>query len=57
VGYLVDDLDKACAFLEENGVAFKKKPQEGNMRGGYNNRQYILLDWRLRSTQSYIYAC
>ena len=33
VGYLVDDLDAACAALEASGVAFKKKPAEGNMRG------------------------
>ena len=33
VGFLVADLDAACAFLESEGVAFKKKPAEGNMRG------------------------
>lgn len=33
VGFLVQDLDAACAYLEEQGVAFKKKPAEGNMRG------------------------
>ena len=33
VGFLVEDLDAACAYLEEQGVAFKKKPAEGNMRG------------------------
>jgi len=33
VGFLVDDLDQACAFLEENGVSFKKRPSEGSMRG------------------------
>jgi lactoylglutathione lyase len=33
VGFLVDDLDAACAFLEESGVSFKKRPAEGNMRG------------------------
>ena len=33
VGFLVDDLDGACAYLEANGVAFKKRPQEGSMRG------------------------
>ena len=32
-GFLVEDLDAACTYLEENGVAFKKKPQEGSMRG------------------------
>ena len=31
-GFLVDDLDGACQWLEENGVAFKKKPQDGNMK-------------------------
>lgn len=33
VGFLVDDLDAACADLEANGVTFKKKPSDGNMRG------------------------
>lgn len=33
VGFLVDDLDAACAHLQEQGVAFKKKPSEGTMRG------------------------
>jgi catechol 2,3-dioxygenase-like lactoylglutathione lyase family enzyme len=33
IGFLVDDLEAACRYLEENGVAFKKKPTEGNMRG------------------------
>eukprot|EP00756_Hemistasia_phaeocysticola_P030828 Hpha_TRINITY_DN16312_c1_g1::TRINITY_DN16312_c1_g1_i1::g.59589::m.59589/K01759/GLO1, gloA; lactoylglutathione lyase len=33
IGYLVDDLDKVCADLEADGVPFKKRPQEGNMRG------------------------
>eukprot|EP00286_Rhodomonas_abbreviata_P027268 CAMPEP_0181307172 /NCGR_PEP_ID=MMETSP1101-20121128/10724_1 /TAXON_ID=46948 /ORGANISM="Rhodomonas abbreviata, Strain Caron Lab Isolate" /LENGTH=340 /DNA_ID=CAMNT_0023413343 /DNA_START=73 /DNA_END=1095 /DNA_ORIENTATION=+ len=32
-GFLCDDLEAACASLESSGVAFKKKPQEGNMRG------------------------
>lgn len=41
VGFLVDDLDAACAYLEENGVAFKKKPQEGSMRGLLSNHIYI----------------
>ena len=31
-GFLVDDLEEACKYLEENNVRFKKKPQEGNMR-------------------------
>eukprot|EP01039_Chlorochromonas_danica_P007866 gene7866-8678_t len=33
VGFLVEDLDAACTFLESQGVPFKKRPQEGNMRG------------------------
>ena len=33
VGFLVEDLDSACAYLEEAGVAFKKRPSDGNMRG------------------------
>mmetsp|Transcript_78596 Transcript_78596/g.118205 ORF Transcript_78596/g.118205 Transcript_78596/m.118205 type:complete len:240 (+) Transcript_78596:220-939(+) len=32
-GFLVDDLSKACEFLEDNKVQFKKKPEEGKMRG------------------------
>ena len=32
IGFLVDDLSAACAWLEERGVAFKKKPADGNMR-------------------------
>ncbi len=32
VGFLVDDLDKACADLAEKEVAFKKLPSQGNMR-------------------------
>ena len=33
VGFLVDDLESACAYLEAEGVAFKKRPLDGNMRG------------------------
>eukprot|EP01038_Epipyxis_sp_PR26KG_P009998 gene9998-13450_t len=33
VGFLVDNLDEFCEYLEQQGVAFKKKPQDGNMRG------------------------
>jgi len=33
IGFLVDNLDATCAKMEENGVLFKKKPQDGNMRG------------------------
>ena len=31
VGFLVNDLNDTCTFLEENGISFKKKPQDGNM--------------------------
>ena len=31
--FLADDLDAACAYLESEGVSFKKKPMDGNMRG------------------------
>ena len=34
-GFLCDDLDSACEYLEQSGVAFKKKPLEGSMRGKY----------------------
>jgi len=33
VGFVVDDLDAACAYLDTNGVTFKKRPSEGGMRG------------------------
>ena len=33
IGFLVDDLDSFCDALEQNGVEFKKKPSEGNMKG------------------------
>lgn len=33
VGFLVDDLEKDCAALGKEGVAFKKKPEDGKMRG------------------------
>jgi lactoylglutathione lyase len=29
---LTDDLHEACKWLEEKGIQFKKKPDEGNMR-------------------------
>ena len=32
-GFLCDDLDSACSYMEGKGVAFKKKPLEGTMRG------------------------
>merc|ERR1711957_442223 len=31
-GFLVDDLDAACEWMEQQGVTFKKKPKEGMMR-------------------------
>lgn len=30
-GFLVDNLEEACAWMEAEGVVFKKRPQEGNM--------------------------
>lgn len=33
IGFLLDDLEGACAAMEAQGVAFKKRPSEGNMRG------------------------
>eukprot|EP00931_Biecheleriopsis_adriatica_P058644 TRINITY_DN34970_c0_g1_i1.p1 TRINITY_DN34970_c0_g1~~TRINITY_DN34970_c0_g1_i1.p1 ORF type:complete len:422 (+),score=79.81 TRINITY_DN34970_c0_g1_i1:58-1266(+) len=33
IGFLVDDLEATCAKMEADGVAFKKRPQDGNMRG------------------------
>lgn len=32
IGFLVDDLHGACDSLEQAGVSFKKKPNEGNMK-------------------------
>ena len=32
-GFLVDDLTEATAFFDEHGVKFKKRPEEGSMRG------------------------
>jgi lactoylglutathione lyase len=32
IGFLVDNLLSACDYLESEGVAFKKKPQEGNIK-------------------------
>lgn len=32
IGYLVDDLEQACKYLDEQGVRFKKRPEEGSMR-------------------------
>jgi len=32
IAYLVDDVHAACADLEQKGVSFKKKPNEGGMR-------------------------
>merc|ERR1712048_1504727 len=33
IGFIVDDLEAACAKMEADGVQFKKRPQDGNMRG------------------------
>lgn len=33
IGLLCDDLEKACEELEAAGVAFRKRPHEGKMRG------------------------
>jgi lactoylglutathione lyase len=33
IGFLVDNLAQACADLDANGVRFKKRPEEGRMRG------------------------
>jgi len=33
VGFLLDDLQGACDQMEADGVKFKKRPQDGNMRG------------------------
>lgn len=33
IGFLIDNLDAACEQMEANGVKFKKKPSDGNMRG------------------------
>lgn len=32
-GFLVDDLIGACNSMIDQGVNFKKKPEDGNMRG------------------------
>ena len=33
IGFLVDDLKKSCKYFDESGVKFKKRPEEGAMRG------------------------
>lgn len=33
IGFLVDDVDEACAALEANGMEITKKPGSGNMTG------------------------
>jgi len=33
IGFLIDDLEAACVKMEADGVKFKKRPQDGNMRG------------------------
>ena len=32
IGFLCDNLDESCSYLESKGVNFKKKPTEGTMR-------------------------
>jgi len=32
IGFILDDLSGACAKMEADGVVFKKRPQDGNMR-------------------------
>lgn len=33
IGFAVPDLDAACERFEQHGVAFQKRPQDGNMKG------------------------
>mmetsp|Transcript_54954 Transcript_54954/g.139327 ORF Transcript_54954/g.139327 Transcript_54954/m.139327 type:complete len:398 (+) Transcript_54954:38-1231(+) len=33
IGFLVDDIEGTCARMEADGVQFKKRPADGNMRG------------------------
>ena len=33
IGFLVNDLDLACNYLENKSISFKKKPLDGAMRG------------------------
>lgn len=33
IGFLLDNLEDSCEKMEANGVSFKKRPHEGNMRG------------------------
>jgi len=33
IGFLVDNVDAACAFLEPLGYGFAKRPQDGKMKG------------------------
>jgi len=33
IGFLVDDLNSACSYLDDHQVSFKKRPEEGRMRG------------------------
>jgi lactoylglutathione lyase len=43
IGFIVDDLDAFCADIEAKGVAMKKRPSEGGMRGlafAYDPDQY-----------------
>lgn len=33
IGFIVDDVEAACAQLEPMGYGFKKRPNEGGMKG------------------------
>lgn len=33
IGFLIDDIEGSCTKMEADGVTFKKRPQDGNMRG------------------------
>lgn len=33
IGFLVDDVNKACDLLEKEGIEFYKKPNEGKIKG------------------------
>lgn len=43
IGFLVDDLNAACAYLQAHGVRFKKLPHEGKMRSNEDSDDVILL--------------
>jgi lactoylglutathione lyase len=33
IGFLIDNIEESCAKMEAEGAVFKKRPQDGNMRG------------------------